>query len=229
MTEMTAPNTTPVKFDEDRMAEFARQNGKKLAIAGAVLVVLVAGLWWYQSSSRRKEAYASQELMQARATAEAGNLPLAASDLTRLSDQFKGTRAADEATILLNQIRLVQGQRDVAINALQDFVRGRHDNLVKASAYGLLGAGLEDEGKLKEAAESYKLAAQHAELDFLKAQHLIDAGRTFAAAGDTTAAKASFGEVLDRFGRLDQAAEARVRMAELGGTVPPLPADTTTS
>lgn len=227
MTEMTAPNTTTSRFDEDSLADFAKRNGRNLAIAGVVLVVLAAGFWIWQSSSRRKEAFASQELMQARASAEAGNLPLASSDLTRLTERFRGTRAADEAVVLLNQIRLVQGQKDVAIAALQEFVRGSHPDYVEASAYALLGGGLEDQGQHKAAAESYELASQRSTLDFLQAQYLIDAGRSFAVAGDTAAAKRSFGAVLDRFGRLDQAAEARVRMAEIGGVVPPMPKDTT--
>jgi predicted negative regulator of RcsB-dependent stress response len=233
---MTAPNTaspnaTPntasqLKLDDESLAEFLQRNGTKLLIGVIVVVLVAAAYWLWQSSSRRKEAFASQELMSARASAEAGNLPLAASDLTRLIDRFGGSKAADEGVILLNQIRLVQGQRDVAINALQEFVRGSHDDHIEASAYGLLAGGLEDKGQLREAGEAYKLAAGHAELDFLKAQFLIDAGRAFAAAGDTTAARSAYAEVLDNYGRIDQAAEARVRMAEIGGTVPPMPRDT---
>ncbi len=228
---MTAPNTAArLKLDEGSLAEFAKQNGRKLGISAGILVLLVSGVWLWQSSARRKEAFASQELQQARGSAEAGNLPLASSDLTRLIERFSGTRAADEGVILLNQIRLLQGQRDVAIDALQQFVRATHPDYVKASAYALLGGGLEDKGKPKDAAAAYRLASENARLDFLKAQYLLDAGRAYAAAGDTTGARQAYGEVLQRFARLDQAAEARVRMAEIGGTVPPPPApgDTTT-
>ena len=159
-----------------------------------------------------------------------GPSPLAASDLTRLIDRFGGTRAADEGAVLLNQIRLVQGQRDVAINALQLFVRERHPGYVRASAYGLLAGGLEDQGKFKDAGDSYRLASENATLDFMKAQFLLDAGRAFAAAHDTASARKAYGDVLDQYPRLDQAAEARVRQAEIGGTVPPPPpADTSKS
>ena len=225
---MTSPNTASrLKLDDESFAEFVQRDGKKLAIGGAVVVLLAAGVWLYQSSARRKEAFASQELMSARASAEAGNLPLAASDLTRLIDRFGGSKSADEGVILLSQIRLVQGQRDVAINALQQFVRGSHDDYIKASAYGLLGGGLEDKGQLKQAGDAYRLASQNAPLDFLKAQYLIDAGRAFAASGDSAAARLAYGEVLQKWPRIDQASEARVRMGEAGGVVPPLPKDTT--
>jgi len=187
------------------------------------VVLLASAIFLYKTSQARKESFAAQELMQARNSAESGNLPLAAADLSKLADRFSGTRAADEASILLNQVRMVQGQRDVAVNALQQFVRGRHADYVLASAYALLGGGLEDQGKAKDAGEAYRQASAKAELDFQKAQYLLDAGRAFTVAGDSTAAKAAYGEVLNKFGRIDQAAEARVRMAELGGTVPPPP------
>lgn len=221
---MTAPDTAVPKLEELDLADWIARNGRKAAIGGGILVVLVAAVWLYLSSQRRKESFASQELMQARNSAESGNMPLAASDLTKLIDQFRGTKAADEAAILLNQIRLVQGQRDVAVNALQQFVRARHDDYVLASAYALLGAGLEDQGKRKDAGDAYREASNQARLDFLKATYLLDAGRAYASAGDSAAAKAVYKDVLERYARLDQAAEARVRMAELGGTVPPAPA-----
>lgn len=210
-------------------AEWVRTSGRSAGLAVGAVIVLVLGGWLYVSSENRKEAFASQSLMQARAEAESGNLPLAASDLTRLVERFGGTRAADQAIILLNQTRLVQGQRDLAINALRGFVSASHPDYVKASAYGLLGGALEDAGKSREAADAFRKAAQSARLDFLKATYLIDAGRAFTAAGDTAAAKAAYSEVLTAHGRLDQAAEARVRMAEIGGVVPPPPPPEDTS
>jgi TolA-binding protein len=228
---MTAPDTTSSKLDELNWSEWAAQHGRKTAIGAGFVVLLASGIFLYKTSQDRKEAFAAQELMQARNSAESGNLPLAAADLSKLADRFSGTRAADEASILLNQVRMVQGQRDVAVNALQQFVRGRHADYVMASAYALLGGGLEDQGKAKDAGEAYRQASAKAELDFQKAQYLLDAGRVFTIAGDSTAAKAAYGEVLNKFGRIDQAAEARVRMAEMGGTVPPMPVpeDSTTN
>jgi predicted negative regulator of RcsB-dependent stress response len=220
---MTSPHSAATSHQDFDLAVWATQNWRKLAIGGGIVAVVGLASWAYITSEARKEAFASQELMQARASAEAGNMPLAASDLTRMIDRYKGTKAADEGAILLNQIRLVQGQRDVAVNALREFLQGGHPDFIKASAYALLGAGLEDQGKAREAAQAYADASRSARLDFLKAQYLMDAGRTFTLAGDSTAAKDAYNEVLTKYGRLDQAAEARVRMAELGGTVPPPP------
>jgi tetratricopeptide (TPR) repeat protein len=221
---MTAPVAeTSSRFEDFDVLDFTRKNQRILSIVGGAALIVVAGGWLWTASAKRKEAAAAQALAQARVAAESGNLPLAASDLARLAERFQGSRSADQAVILLNQVRLIQGQRDAAISALQEFVRERHPDYVLASAYALLGSALEDAGQLGQAAEAYRQAATMAELDFMKATYLLDAGRASVLAGDTAAAKASYRDLLTNYGRLEQSAEARVRMAEIGGEVPPMP------
>jgi len=221
---MTAPvSSTSSKIEEFDFTAFAARNQRTLSIVGGALLVVAAGVWLWTASQKRKEAAAAQALDQARVSAESGNLPLAASDLARLVERFSGTTSADQAVILLNQVRLVQGQRDAVIPALQEFVRQRHPEYVLASAYALLGSALEDAAKPAEAAAAYRQAAAKAELDFLKATYLLDAGRAFTTARDSGSARSAYLEVLTKYGALDQSAEARVRMAEIGGTVPPPP------
>ncbi len=201
-------------------AEFFRTHLREVGYAGAALVLVVGAVWLYVTSEARKEAFAAEALTAARSEAEAGNLPLAANDLNRLIDRYSGTRAADEAGVLLNEVRLVQGQADVAVKDLQTFVTKSRPRYVLASAYSLLGGGLENQRKFKDAAQAYRQAAELAPHDFLKAQYLLDAGRVLAAAGDSAGARAAYGEVLEKYSDLAQAAEARVRMGEVGGTVP---------
>ncbi len=222
---MTAPSTdgsTPTVSPLD-WQDWVRNHLKRVGIGAGVVVVVAGSVLGYIASMRNKEAQASQALSQAWATVEAGNMPLAANDLSRLVERYSGTSAAEEGAVLLNEIRLLNGETDVAVKALQVLVGKNLQHFHQASAYALLGGGLENQGKLREAAAAYRSAAAAAELGFLKAQYLIDAGRAFAAASDTAAAKTAYGEVLTKFGELNQAAEARVRMAEIGGDVPPPP------
>jgi predicted negative regulator of RcsB-dependent stress response len=199
---------------------FFKEHLRETGYAAAAVVVLVGAVWLYITSQARKEAFAAQALTQARGEAEAGNLPLAASDLSRLIDRYGGTRAADEGSVMLNEVRLIQGETDVAVKDLQSLVRQSHPKYVLASAWSLLGGGLENQRKFKDAAQAYRRAVEYAPHDFLKAQYLLDAGRVLAAAGDSAGARAAFGEVLEKYGELAQASEARVRMGEVGGTAP---------
>jgi tetratricopeptide (TPR) repeat protein len=202
--------------------QWVREHTREVVFAIGGAVVVAAAVWLYFTSENRKEIFAAQALTKARGDAEAGDLPLAAYDLNQLMDRYGGTRAADEGAVLLGEVRLVQGgaQIDEAVKALQAFVQKRHPDYVLASAWSLLGGGLEEQRKYRDAAQAYQKASVAAPYDFLKAQYLLDAGRTAAIAGDSAGARKSYSEVLERFGALNQAAEARVRLGELGGTAP---------
>ena len=202
--------------------QWAVEHTRQLVYAAAGIVVVIAAVWLYVTSERRKEAFAAQALDAARTDAESGNLPLAANDLSRLIDRYGGTRAADEAEILLNQVRLMEGEGQVSlvVSDLQSFVKGHHPDYVLASAWALLGGALEQQDKFRDAASAYGEAIKTATHDFLKAEYLLDRGRTLAVAGDSADARAAYSEVLEKYGQLGESQEARVRLGELGGTVP---------
>jgi len=202
--------------------QWAKDHTRELMFAIGGAVVVAAAIWLYITSENRKELFAAQALTKASSDAEAGDLPLAAYDLSQLMDRYGGTKAADQGALLLGEVRLIQGgpQVDAAVKGLQTFIQKRHPAYVMASAWSLLGGGLEQQRKFRDAAEAYRKASDADPYDFLKAQYLLDAGRTLAMAGDSAGARKAYGEVLERFGGLNQAAEARVRLGELGGTAP---------
>ena len=99
-----------------------RDRNRQLAAAGIAVAVVALVAWFVVSSGRRKEEFAARSLNQARAAAEAGNLPLASSELQKLIQTYKGTDAAQEAVITLNQVRMVNGQSELAAVGLRDFL-----------------------------------------------------------------------------------------------------------
>ncbi len=182
----------------------------------AVLAVVGAGLFgWKLLSTRQGERVASQQLNSARFALESKNYALAASELSRISANYSGTRSANEATILLAQVRLAQGQSQQAIEVLKDYAPGAPSEY-RAQAYGLLGAAYENIGRPKEAADAYQLAASAALLPFLRGQFLSDAGRTWLAAGDTARAKSAYLEIVAKLDSSSAAFEAKERLGELG-------------
>jgi predicted negative regulator of RcsB-dependent stress response len=182
----------------------------------AVLAVVGAGLFgWKLLSTRQGERVASQQLNSARFALESKNYALAASELSRISANYSGTRSANEATILLAQVRLAQGQSQQAIEVLKDYASGAPSEY-QSQAYGLLGAAYENIGRPKEAADAYQQAASVAPLPFLRGQFLSDAGRTWLAAGDTARAKAAYLEIVAKLDSSSAAFEAKERLGELG-------------
>jgi tetratricopeptide (TPR) repeat protein len=191
-----------------------------LLFAGAAIAVLAGG-WVVFSSGGRKEAFAQRELERARAVAEGGNLPAASSQFQRIIESYRGTDAAGEAVIALNQARLVNGQSELAVVNLREFLATDPEPALATPAYGLLGTALENSRKPAEAAEAYRQAAQSATASHLKAEYLVDAGRALALAGKPEEAKVVYAEVIGKFGGTGSETEAKVRYAELsGGTLP---------
>ena len=191
------------------------QGHRQASTYGGLAIVAIAGLlWWNRISTRQSEERAGTALNEARLAFETKNFPLASSELSSVVANYSGTRAAQEATILLVQIRLLQGQSQQAIEQLKAFAP-KADAVYRAQAYGLLGAAYDNVDHPKEAADAYEEAAAASQMDFLRAQFLSDAGRAWVAAGDTTKAIAAYQAIVSRYDSLGTAVEAKVRLGEL--------------
>ena len=182
-----------------------------LGIVAAALLVA----WFVVASGKRKEEFAARSLNQARTAAEAGNLPLASSELQKLITAYRGTDAAQEAVITLNQIRLVNGQSELAAVGLREFLASKPSPRYVTPAQGLLGASLENAKRYAEAGQAYTQASNSAEVDYLKAQYLVDAGRAYREGGKTAEAVRAYRTVVEKFAGTPSLTEAQVRLAEL--------------
>jgi TolA-binding protein len=198
-------------------APWYRDRNRQLIVLGIVVALVAAVTWFVITSGKRKEEFASRSLSQARETAEAGNLPLASSELQKLIQTYKGTDAANEAVITLNQVRLVNGQGELAAVGLRDFLATKPAAKYVAPANGLLGASLENSAKWADAGDAFSKASAAADVEYLKAHYLLDAGRAYAQAGKKDAASAAYRTIIDKFPKSSSVTEAKVRLAELTG------------
>jgi outer membrane protein assembly factor BamD (BamD/ComL family) len=186
-------------------------------LLGAVIVLAAAAVvgWFVLDSSNRKEEFAARSLNQARAAAEAGNLPLASSELQRLITTYRGTDAASEAVITLNQVRMVNGQSELAAVGLKEYLAAKPSTKYQAPANGLLGVALENSKQWVEAGNAYNQASNAADVPYLKANYLIDAGRAFRLGGKVEEAKQAYRTVVQKYPDSPSFTEAQVRLAEL--------------
>ena len=205
--QASPPSTPPAPWYRDR---------NRLALGAALAVVVVALVAWFiYSSGRRKEDFAQRSLSQARSAAEAGNLPLASSELQKLIQTYGGTEAATEAVLTLNQVRMVNGQSELAVVGLRDFLATNPPTKFRAPGYALLGSALENSRKFADAGDAFLKASENATLYYLKARHLIDAGRAYQAANRKSDAVAAYRTVIDKYAKTSSFTEAQVRLAEL--------------
>jgi len=213
----SASNTTARAVGEpfaDRFIAWVNAHKQFTYTAVTILALGVLLFVWQLSTQRRSEEIASRELQGARFAFENQNMPLAASELSRVIENYSGTNSAEESRLLLANVRLLNGQPQQAVEGLRDYAPGAGRGY-RAQAYGLLAAAYENLGRFREAAEAYENGAGAARLDFQKAQLLSDAGRAWTTAADTARAVAVFQRIVNEFANEGAVTEAKVRLGEL--------------
>ncbi|MFL5401373.1 MAG: tetratricopeptide repeat protein [Gemmatimonadales bacterium] len=211
----TVEPTTREQAQAPAAAPWYRDRRRQLlALIGLAAAAAIVG-WFVVTSGARKEQFAARSLNQARSAAEAGNLPLASSELQRLITTYKGTDAASEAVVTLNQVRMVNGQSELAAVGLREYLASKPARKYLAPANGLLGAALENSKHWAEAGDAYTQASNASEVEYLKASYLIDAGRAYREAGKGAEAIRAYRTVVQKYPKAPSFTEAEVRLAEL--------------
>lgn len=197
-----------------RLGAWVMEHKRGTAYVGVALVV-AAGLYgWSLLSAKTAEQSAGRQLEQGRLAFDSKNYPLAASVLSQVVENFAGTHAAEEGSILLAQVRLAQGQTEQAIDVLERY-GPKAGKYFRAQTYGLLGAAYENALRPRDAAGAYQRAADAALYPFLRAQYLSDVGRAWLATGDTAKALAAYRTIAEKLDSTSAAGEAKVRVGEL--------------
>jgi tetratricopeptide (TPR) repeat protein len=187
---------------------------RQLLGGAAVIAALAGGVALWERSQGMKSQRAEQALLDAQRSVVSGNLPLAQSDLQKVVDRYEGTPAEARARIVLAQVLYDQGKYGEGIAKLAPAAQSKTDG---AAAEALIAAGYEGEGKFKEAAEHYAKAASLAPLAVDRSAYRASAARSYARAGDVTAAKKIWSELAQEPDG-PAAGEARVRLGELSAT-----------
>jgi predicted negative regulator of RcsB-dependent stress response len=159
------------------------------------LVVGVAGILYYRNYTTALESRAASELTQIRQVAAAGNLPLAKQQLTQFVTRFGGTRAADEARVLLAQTLLDQGDAKGAIPVVRPLAAQLSKPMGPPAAF-LLGAAYEGTKQIAQAEATYLRIADDAAFDYQKRDALEDAARLKLQNNDPAAAAGLYRRIL---------------------------------
>ena len=213
--EQTKQDATKPIAPTEETSFRSRLSPTALSIAGGAIVLIALVAWGVTVSGRRKAEFSARALDEARAVAESGNLPLASSSLQKVIQSYGGTPAAEEAVITLNQVRLVNGQNELAAVNLREYLSAKHAPQYVAAANGLLGTALENANRPLEAAAAYRAASDASAVDYLKADYLLDVARADRNGGKLAEAEAAYREVVAKYSKVTSVTEAKLRLEEL--------------
>lgn len=216
---MTTPITTQERSES--IYDWFQLHTREAVWAGAVVAVLGVGGWFYLRSKELKETRAERAYFDAQRSINAGNLPLAESDLRKMIDRYDGTPSAIEARLQLAQVLYNQNKFQEGVDELKQ-KEGKigSDRDYGASVHLVFAGGLEQLKKYKEAADEYEQAAKAARFDSDRQRYLALAARAYATAGDTAKSVAIWTD-LGKDSKGTVAGEARVRLGEMTAAAEP--------
>ena len=213
---MSAPIPTHLHASDDPIenaVEWVRFNSKPLTIGVVAVAVLLAGVLFYRSSERTKEARAEKAYFDAQRSVQAGNLPLAQADLEKMFPRYLGTHSGTLGAMLLAQVHYQQGKFDEGIKGLTSASVSAPERMA-APVQALIGAGYMDLQKYPEAAKAYEKAAGMSRMPGEKESYQAEAARAWALAGNKAEAIRLW-TLVSLNPESNRVAEARVRLGEL--------------
>jgi predicted negative regulator of RcsB-dependent stress response len=224
--EETYATENPLLEDPDALAarladseDFVRRNRNLLLGVLSAVVLAVGGFFGYNYWKGQQDAQAQAAMFRAVDNWEADSLkPALQGDgklpgLTRVANEFSGTKAGKLANFYAGVALLKQGKFQDAYNALDKF--SSDDYLVQARAYSLMGDAQLELNKPKEAADLYAKAADHNANEYFTPGYLLKQGVALEAAKDNEGASKAYDRILNDYATSQEAAEARQAKARL--------------
>lgn len=204
----------PLLVDEDSLFDWMQLHSRELAIGVLVVAAAVGGLILYRSASATQAAQAEQALVAPEQSIQAGNIPLAQSDLRRVMTRYAGTAAAAQAAMLLAETYYTQQKYPDGVTVLQGVQTSGAAKPFASAVERLIADGYVQEGKPKDAAAHFVAAAGKTEYPTEQARLRASAARAYAAAGDTAAAVAIWRQLADQ-PKSGEVPEAQLLIGEL--------------
>jgi predicted negative regulator of RcsB-dependent stress response len=214
---MTHPITEGSTRDNPKVEGFMdwfHVNQRWVGIGAVVVLIALVGGWYVTRAKAIKYENADKQLLQAKQSVASGNIPLAESDLQKVSDRYEGTPAGAEAGLLLAKLKLDKGDFQGARTFLESLA-SKLNGPNAAAARGLLGDALAQLGKTAEAAAEYEKAAAETHMPNEQAFLLAKAGHAYMTAGKGPEARKIWEGLAVQTINASLATEAQVRLGEL--------------
>jgi predicted negative regulator of RcsB-dependent stress response len=195
--------------------DWTRTNSRALSIAASVIVIAGAAYWFYLRSKQITEINAEKALTTAKQSMQAGNIPLAQSDIQKVYSRYESTNAGVQAAMLLAQMDYDTGKPQDGISILEKVAGSSNASSMQPTILSLEGDGYSQAGKMDEAAKKYEAAANATRFELEKSFQLAKAARAYQSAGNVAKAREIWTAIASDPAAVAMSSEAHVRLGEL--------------
>lgn len=205
----------------ERGEAFVKKNSKLFGGALVVMILIIAGVLYYQIDKQNKNEKAQAEMFQAVYYFEQDSTDFALNGdgsnpgFLKIIDQYGGTDASNLAHFYVGSIYLSEGQFQKAADHLKKF--SADDYFVQARAYALLGDAYIELGNTKDAISAYKKAVDHKENKFFAPRYLSKLAIAYEEAGEIDNAIKTYGIIEEKYFESFEFTNARKHKARLEG------------
>lgn len=196
--------------------DFVRARSQQFLTAAAAVVLVIAGIAYYNKTQADARVEAAAILGEAMIADDNNQADEAIRLGERILKDFAGTPAAAQATLFLANRYYAQGRYGESQQLYQRYLSdyGDLDVLAFAARAGLASC-IEAQGDYRQAASKFQEAATGSGGNTQGAVALLEAARCFGLAGDTASQKGILDQITREYSESPAAARAREELAML--------------
>ncbi|KEO73142.1 tetratricopeptide repeat protein [Anditalea andensis] len=200
---------------------FLKQNSKIVGGIIIAIILVIAGVLFFQINRENQNKKAQEEMFQAVYYWEQDETDLALNGdgdnvgLLYIADEYSGTASANLANFYIGSIYLSEGQFQNAIDHLKKF--SSDDFFVQSRAYSLIGDAYMELDNTSDAITNYKKAADHNENKFFTPRYLYKLAIAYEEAGDVSNAIDTYSTIENQYFESYEFTAARKHKARLEG------------
>lgn len=182
----------------------------------AAIVIIIAGVFFYNNYKAGKEQHAAVQFANAKKLYDEQNYNAAVDTLVRLTNEYSSTASAGVGTIYLANAFMFKKDYPVAERYYREYLDDYGDDpiLSVAAAAGVAGT-FDERGDFAKAAELYEQAAKEYSESYRAPQFLMDAARCYRLAQKGDAALKALTELMEKYPKSKFVEEAKLMQAEL--------------
>jgi predicted negative regulator of RcsB-dependent stress response len=191
---------------------WAQRNIRVIMLLAAIVLAVVGGYILYRVNRATRDAAAAEQFLTLRANPTVATAA-GAGQVDAFIRAHAGTVEADEARLLLAEIRLSAGQAKQAVEALRPLATS--NSALASQAAMMMGSAHAQAGDRPAAIQAYELAADKADAEYQRAEALGQAALMHEQSGNFRGAAGIYQRLLGEAERgSPQATVLEMRMAE---------------